>query len=131
MDIRCGKCGEPWDTDCLHEEIAERLRYGGEFRLADGSFKRFRLRFDRLSYGERTREQRDAHNKDYAKIWEAMRAEFRRDGCAALVSYGAHCEAALPAAHRETLAMISDLAGGDVDFEADLLEDAEQFGLFS
>jgi len=24
-DIRCSKCGEPWDADTLHDEIASRL----------------------------------------------------------------------------------------------------------
>ncbi len=24
MDIRCPCCGEPWDMDCLHEEVEHR-----------------------------------------------------------------------------------------------------------
>lgn len=24
-DIRCPKCGEPWDMDCIHEAIAEEV----------------------------------------------------------------------------------------------------------
>lgn len=27
MDIRCPKCGEPWDHDTLHEEVQERIDY--------------------------------------------------------------------------------------------------------
>lgn len=29
MDIYCPKCREPWDNDCLHDEVESR-RYAGE-----------------------------------------------------------------------------------------------------
>lgn len=29
-DIRCRKCGEPWDADTIHEEVAERAYLGEE-----------------------------------------------------------------------------------------------------
>lgn len=28
MDIYCPRCGEPWDNDSLHEEVAERESFG-------------------------------------------------------------------------------------------------------
>lgn len=30
MDIRCRRCGEPWDNDTIHEEVAERAYLGEE-----------------------------------------------------------------------------------------------------
>lgn len=27
MDIRCPKCGEPWDLDSLHDEVADRKQW--------------------------------------------------------------------------------------------------------
>lgn len=35
MDLYCPNCGEPWDNDCIHEEVSER---------ADGSTYRTVLR---------------------------------------------------------------------------------------
>lgn len=30
MDITCGRCGEQWDNDTIHEEVAERAYTGEE-----------------------------------------------------------------------------------------------------
>lgn len=30
MDIKCINCGEPWDTETIHEEIAERWEDTGD-----------------------------------------------------------------------------------------------------
>lgn len=62
MDIRCPKCGEPWDMDTLHEEAEH--RQGNDVSSAVIS---------------------------YETAYSAISADFRRRGCAAITCYGAKC----------------------------------------
>lgn len=110
MDIRCGRCGEPWDLDSLHEEAE--TRFEGQF-------------------GQTRREMRGVLSEDllppYEPIHRAVREDFRRRGCAAL--FGATCNET----PNRTAAIVADafmdLAGEDLDGLANDLEDAEALGI--
>jgi len=146
-DIRCSKCGEPWDADTLHDEIASRLQDGRGFLVVDkwGTAKvphAFKpLRVPASPYGAESRGKsyaelapaRERYDKAYAKAYASMRAEWRARGCAAIESYGAHCSAApiLSADGLALVGLVDELAGDDVDELVSDLADAEYLGLFS
>jgi hypothetical protein len=100
MDIRCPKCGEPWDFDTLHEEAQE--RYG-------------------IRYGEAGYD-----SVSYQRVYAAVRDEFQAKGCAAL-SFASPCSETTD--RGRTAAAIYDLLGDDMDGAAAMLEDAELLGL--
>lgn len=63
MDIKCRNCGEPWDAECLHEEVSE--RWPNEPWKKNG-------RHDQT---------------EYEKYYNKVRDEFYTKGCATF-SYG-------------------------------------------
>jgi hypothetical protein len=65
MDIRCPKCGEPWDMDTLHDEVEAR----------NGALAAIFRRPYEVEYNE-------------------VSADFRARGCPALTSYAATCSQA-------------------------------------
>lgn len=100
MDIRCSKCGEPWDVDSLHDLVAEEFGH-----------------WDPIA-------QRTVVAGDYSILFERVRHDFKRRGCEA---FGArHNETK---AH-PGIAEIQDLLGDDIDGAAALIEDFEAAGLF-
>lgn len=111
MDVRCSRCGEPWDLDTLHDEVHAR-------------------RPD-LDYNRRGRPgyaSAEEYAEQYPAAYDAVREDFTRRGCAALTrSQGsADCE---PSPRGQTAAMVYDLLGDDFDGAAAMLEDAEAWGL--
>lgn len=100
-DIYC-KCGEPWDLDTIHEEIA--ADHDRSTWLTDG-------RYDEAKY---------------AKLFAKYRAKFRKDGCEMFGTGHSNCN---PSAG-ETFQAIDDIMGDDVDGAISMMEDAEQMGLF-
>ena len=111
MDIRCPKCGEPWDVECLHEEV--------EDRIAQGTLPKPDITgYHSYGYGQPAPLYDTAQ---YGKLYDAVRGDFYRRGCPAL--YGAKCAntAADPG-----VAMLYDLLGDDLDGAAAMMED---FGL--
>ncbi len=103
-DVRCPKCGEPWDLDCLHEETEARL-------------------MDRDVPFEQTRYGRSFGEEAYRPVFNEVRQEFYNVGCAALTSYGARCEPGAQADPR--IAMAYELLGNDLDGAIATLEDME------
>lgn len=103
MDIRCPVCAEPWDTDCLHEEITA--------RWPDAPWRT----------GGRT--DQSAYDTYYTKV----RQDFARRGCEAIESYGTgHNLNTMnsPAAARS--ATLFAVLGDDVDGIASLTHDLDR-----
>ena len=106
MDLYCSKCGEPWDNDCLHDEVSER----NDFSTAkdDGTPWTYR---------------------------DVLR-EFQQSGCIALsAAFGAgvgdDCAANRGNSARAAAAdALNDLLGDDSDGIASMMQDAEDMGLF-
>ena len=145
-DIRCSKCGEPWDAECIHEEISERVRLGNGSTASIGGKV---YRGLRSPYPERrdpwdttprgaapTAEARERYSKAYAKAYDAMRVEFRARGCAAFEAFsgGSAACSGEPILSADGLALVGladELAGDGVDGLVSDLEDAQALGLFS
>lgn len=111
MDIRCTRCGEPWDMDSLHEEA--------ETRFVD-------------RYGSTRREMREQLAEslipDYQPIYQEVRTDFRERGCAAL--FGANCNVeTIGGTRARTASVLTELAGDDIDGLASDLELAEMLGI--
>ena len=104
MDIRCPRCGEPWDNECFHDETSYRNPHKPWMSES----------------GE--------HNQvTYEKYLTNVRQDFRKRGCVALTSYtDGECEAN---PRFGIIGDIIDFAGEDSDFAANMIEDAETFGL--
>lgn len=101
MDIRCPKCGEPWDLDSLHDEVADRKACA------------------------------DAGDPDPVDItFDSVRKDFYRRGCAALTSFGGHCNPEVNGKAATLASAAYDILGDDLDGAACMLEDAEAAGLF-
>ena len=94
MDIRCQKCGEPWDMDSLHEEA--------NARWPDKPWKK---------HGKH---DQDEYERRYYNV---VRREFYAKGCDAL---GGHC--AGTKAHPGIRALY-EMLGDDIDGAASLMED--------
>lgn len=94
MDIKCRICGEPWDMECIHDQISE--EYPDEpWRL----------------YGEYNQELYDGYYSD-------MRKRFIKEGCKA---FGANCNPSTKANPEWQVAY--ELMGDDLDGVASIMED--------
>lgn len=102
MDIRCTTCGEPWDTDTLHDVISE--EYDPAIYTTDGKHDQAK----------------------YEPLFNAVREQFVRLGCELFGTR--HGEVNQDAAEVAGIAM--DMMGDDIDGVASMLEDAESMGLF-
>lgn len=104
MDIHCRHCGEPWDTDELHQEADNR-----------GAPK-----YENLTPEQRSNEQSEAYKRyrrDYDKVYKEVSADFRKRGCPAL---GGKCSDTK--AH-PGIGVLTDLLGDDTDGLASMTED--------
>ncbi len=105
MDIRCPKCGEPWDYDELHEEVAARQHGGTPWRDPDGTY----------------------HQDVYDKFFKPVLHQFQREGCKVFGTshndpvFDEVGPSGLTAS--ETAAVLYDLLGDDMDGAAAMLED--------
>lgn len=111
MDVRCCRCGEPWDLDSLHDEVHAR-----------------RPDLDYNRRGQAGYASAEDYAEQYPRAYEAVREDFTRRGCKALErAFGAaDCE---PTDRGRTAAAVYDLLGDDMDGAAAMLEDAELLGL--
>jgi hypothetical protein len=100
-DIRCPKCGEPWDHDTIHDEVAERFDKS-LWTTPDGK-----------------------HNQEQYEIYyEQVKQEFFRNGCVAL--FGAKCNP-----NTEAPAGLSEIYsefGDDLDGLISTMEDVNWMG---
>ena len=95
MDIKCPNCGEPWDMDSLHEEIA--------------------MDFPDKPWKVNGKHDRDLYEKKY---YNPMKQRFFKDGCKAL---GSICSAPKPSA--AIYGDIYAEFGDDLDGVAAIMED--------
>lgn len=98
MDIKCIKCGEPWDRDTIHEEVAE--RFDDRLWMVDGR----------------------TDQKKYEKYFDQVREDFYKNGCRAF--YGAKCNTeSVGYENGEILSELYDVFGDDTDAMANMIED--------
>lgn len=101
MDIRCPICGEPWDLDCIHEEVE--VQNPGKPWKKDGKYDQ----------------------KLYDPYFNSILADFRKRGCE--VFHCKHNKVENKDAATLSVALM-DILGDDVDGIANELEDAETLG---
>lgn len=102
MDIRCRKCGEPWDMDTLHEEVTERFAGTDRMRAYDDSGP--------------CKDQ-----KLYEPMYHEVRDDFYARGCEAF-SFAGPCQES--GSDREALVgALYDELGDDLDGLAAEMED--------
>ncbi len=103
MDIRCPKCGEPWDFDELHYLVEEQQHGATPWRDPDGTY----------------------HQDPYDRYFKPVMREFQRNGCEVFgTRHGTEDEVGprgLKAS--ETAAALYELLGDDLDGAAAMLED--------
>lgn len=107
MDIRCPVCGEPWDMDCIHEEVE--YRYPDKpWYNADGKY----------------------NQQIYDTYYKPTLREFGQKGCEALTAFGGtHNELSKDDNSAKLSSMLFDVLGDDIDGIASELDDAEYLGL--
>lgn len=113
--MKCVHCGEPWDNDCLHEEISWRIEHGGTMACrVIGTYPRSgNPRYDQHEYGE---------------LYEQIRQEFYKSGCKVFTAYGARCSnAKAPSILKERLDVLTSLLGEDHDGIDAMMEDAGEW----
>lgn len=93
MDIRCPKCGEPWDNDTIHERVAE-------------------LNAETVG---------DAGQRLVHFSYRTVAADFRKRGCAALGTDC--WNGAVDTEAAEAAATLYELLGDDMDGAAAMLDD--------
>jgi len=101
VDIRCPICGEPWDADCIHEEVNNR--------------------FPNLPWPH----GKDYKQEEYDKYYLPVLHDFRKNGCAA---FGNRHNTIADKKGAQLTDMLFDILGDDVDGLASELEDAEYMG---
>lgn len=94
MDVKCRKCGEPWDMECIHEQISE--ENPDEPWKPEGKYDQ----------------------KLYDPYYDEMRNRFIKQGCKA---FGANCNPSTTANPEWNVAY--ELMGDDLDGVAALMED--------
>lgn len=102
MDLRCPRCGEPWDNDSFHDRVEELGHkcngIANDDPCTDGCV-------------------------EYTKLTRRFHAG---EGCAV---FGTPCEATLPKDQSALIYALSDMMGDDTDGIMSSLEDAEFMGL--
>jgi hypothetical protein len=119
MDVRCPRCGEPWDFDTLHDATSE-----AEYRVPF-----YRDDADRRAY----RVNPDYDKGAYAEAVRTVQGDFRARGCIAITErlVGPTAKACEPNGTLAAAASsaLMDIMGDDFDGVASELEDAEAAGL--
>lgn len=128
MDVYCRICGEPWDMDTLHDEIAERIAAGAFQQLPDHN-----------DYRQGT-EQYAKYRAAYDKCYDIVRNDFYSSGCSAMWAFSGRPEGETPSwcvkkeptsdklTKGEAMSALIDLLGDDVDGIASMMDEAEYLG---
>lgn len=124
MDIYCPRCGEPWDTECLHEEA--QLVYGVPYYAAQVDPD-----YIAGTYVQPLSPKNPAYDDAaYGAVYRDVRAAFQGEGCAALAQFRGTkepCEAR-DNDRAKVAGVMYDLLGDDLDGAAAMMEDAAAFG---
>ena len=102
MDIRCPVCGEPWEFDCIHEEVE--------------------VRHPSRPWDTGEKYSQVAYDVYYKPVLE----DFRMTGCEAL---GESHNTSPNKDVAQLTSMLFDIMGDDVDGIMSELDDAEYLGL--
>lgn len=122
-DIYCPRCGEPWDLECIHDEVAHRWPEKPWF--VDENPGDVYARFDK----ERGKWY---SQPEYEKLFKAIKDDFFRKGCVILTAYtDGECEVNPDTLMKRSVQQaLIDIMGDDIDGVISEMEDAEQMGLF-
>jgi hypothetical protein len=116
MDIRCTTCGEPWDTDSIHDEIASRNPEKPWYQEERPVYSEGFIGNSPFTNAEGRWYNTEVYEKEY---WKPARKEFTLRGCEFFGSK--HSE--YPIGNVAAIAALSDLLGDDIDGLASMLED--------
>jgi len=125
MDVYCRICGEPWDMECIHDEIKDRILQGALKPLPDHA-------------NYRPGPQYDEYRQVYDSYYQQVRGEFYRSGCKAFWAFRGALAGDTPSwcVKREetrgtTMAMsaLIGVMGDDLDGIASMMDDAQAMGL--
>lgn len=117
MDIRCSRCGEPWDHDSIHEEIDYRREMGTlkvlplpePYDQSSPAYKRYRAVYD--------------------KAYSTVSGEFRSKGCEAFTFAVAGPCVRVESEATAAAQAVYELLGDDLDGAAAMLDDFSAAGL--
>jgi hypothetical protein len=71
MDLYCPRCAEPWDNECLHDEVAARKRSGDEKATYNTVASDFRVKGCNAlatEYGKQTCERTNSMRAQAASV---------------------------------------------------------------
>jgi len=109
MDMYCTTCGEPWDTDTLHEVISERMMIG---TLPS-------TKFPGVVHGEEYKAYRAIYDSNY----DIVRKDFYRNGCKAMTGYSSDWCERRNNDKSYAMSTLIDVMGDDLDGIACAMED--------
>lgn len=126
-DIYCPRCGEPWDMECFHDEVAYRYRevFPKPWYVSENPGDTY-TRYDEKNEGWYSQ-------SEYEKIYKPIKDDFFRKGCVILTAYtdGELCEINPNTRMARGIQQVAvDIMGDDIDGIVSMLEDAEDLGLF-
>lgn len=118
MDIYCPRCSEPWDIDSIHEAVLE--KYGEWDPTA----------VTRQPWGAEVRGKTVIKDpRPYEELFNEVRQEFRRIGCAAMDGGTKPTCGEDNSLRSLASATLVDVLGDDIDGVASLLDDFEYGGM--
>lgn len=115
MDIRCRVCGEPWDAECIHDEVAERYPDKPWYTEVEPEVHNFSNRYDK-NLGKWY------DHTIYEGLYKVVKDQFIKVGCEAF-SYGGHNNETIDRERNGIYGSILDFAGDDIDAAASFTED--------
>lgn len=111
MDIRCTKCGEPWDMDSLHDIAAT------EFED-----------HHHMTYREyRERRGVKAAQDAYDIFFQSVRKRWAKDGCEVFDT--SHNQETMGGNTAKVSALVHEFMGDDIDGIASMTDDAQFLGV--
>jgi hypothetical protein len=114
MDIRCPICGEPWDADSLHDEVAERYPNKPWYTVEEPENKRV---YDRID----TKTGLWYNHTIYEEYYKEVKDQFFKRGCRIFGT--SHNEETISKEKNSVYAMIAEVMGDDIDAIASATED--------
>jgi hypothetical protein len=114
MDIKCRICGEPWDADCLHDEVAYKYPDKPWNTEIEPETKDVYTRLDNKT-------GKWYNHQIYLPLYEEVRKDFSQRGCEALNA--SHNERTINKDKNDIYGQILDMFDADIDAAASGTED--------
>jgi hypothetical protein len=115
MDIKCQICGEPWDAECIHDEVAERHPDKPWYTEDEPEIRDVYTRLD-------SRYNKWYNHNIYEPLYKVVKDEFAKKGCEAF-SYGSHNRETIDPAKNAIYGSILDFFSDDIDAAVGGIED--------